>query len=150
MASWNTCGHSTRVAKRFTRMRSCFAAKTRTFATKLVCNGARTETKLRMSFVNHHHTQNGGTHDKGLRGGAAAAVRELVRDFAPQSGELLGEDIRAGLTAVVSVWLAEPILESATRSGLGSPEVEGIVRVAVRRGVRGNTSRPTTTRQSGL
>ncbi len=91
--------------------------------------------EVRRSFANQRYTANGGTHDAGLRAGAAMGLLDFIREHAPQSVELTPEDRRAGLTAVVSVWLRDVMFESATRSRLNNSEVEGIVRAAVRRGV---------------
>src|SRR5579883_47780 len=97
------------------------------------CEG---DEEMRTSFANHYRTQNGGTHDNGVRLGVAAALRDFIREHTPQTIEFQAEDLRSGLTAVVSVWLVEPRFEYATRSRLGNSEVESIVRAAVRRGVR--------------
>jgi len=94
------------------------------------------DAELRQSFANHYHTSNGGTHDNGLRVGAAAAVRAVIRQQVPGAGEFSGDDLRAGLTAVVSVRHADAFFEGSTRARLGSPEVEAVVSRAVRRGVR--------------
>lgn len=94
------------------------------------------EDSIRMSFANHQRTQYGGTHDSGLAAGVALGVRDWMRDSAPQPGEFNSEDFREGLTAVVSVWLPDPWFEGSTRSRLGNPEVEHIVNIVARRGVR--------------
>lgn len=91
--------------------------------------------EIRMSFANHYGTRQGGSHDSGVRTGAAMAIRDFVREFQSEAGELPGEDMRAGLTAVVSVWLAEPQFCGPTRLQLSNPEAEAIVRTVVRRGV---------------
>jgi DNA gyrase subunit B len=88
------------------------------------------------SFANHYRTPQGGTHTAGLRSGITRGLHDLVRDRAPESVEFKGEDFREGLAAVVSVWLADPMFEGATRARLSSPEAETVVAGAVRRGVR--------------
>jgi DNA gyrase/topoisomerase IV subunit B len=90
---------------------------------------------MRLSFANHYFTPQGGTHDSGLRAGAAAGVRDFIQTTAADSGKFESEDLRAGLTAVVSVWLTEPQFSGATRERLSNPEVETVVKAAVRRGV---------------
>jgi DNA gyrase subunit B len=92
--------------------------------------------EVRHSFANHYRTTNGGSHDRGLAAGAALGLRDFTRAHQPLRGEFISDDFRDALTAVVSVWLREPYFESATRSRLGNPEVEGVVTAAVRRGVR--------------
>ncbi|MBN9121068.1 MAG: DNA topoisomerase IV subunit B, partial [Planctomycetes bacterium] len=93
------------------------------------------ESEERRSFANHHFTPRGGTHDSGLRSGVAAGVRDFIRAIAADPGKFEGDDLRTGLTAVVSVWLREPMFMGATRSHLGNPEAEAVVKVAVRRSV---------------
>ena len=88
------------------------------------------------SFANHYHTTNGGTHENGVRAGAAAAVSAVIRQWVPEAGAFSADDLRAGLTAVVSVWLSDPYFEGSTRARLGNPEVEAIVSRAVQHGVR--------------
>lgn len=90
------------------------------------------EEEVRRSFANHYFTRNGGTHDSGLRHGVATGLRDFIQAIA---GKFEGEDLRAGLTAVVSVWLSDPMFSGATRDQLSNPEVEGVVKAAVRRGM---------------
>jgi DNA gyrase subunit B len=92
--------------------------------------------EVRQSFANGTPTPHGGTHERGVLAGAAAGLRDFIREGDPNVGELRDDDLRDGLTAVVSVWVREPMFTGATRSRLGNPEVEGVVREAVRRGVR--------------
>lgn len=93
------------------------------------------EEGLWRSFANHYFTVQGGTHDAGLRNGVAAGLRDFMQTAVADAGRFEGEDLRVGLTAVVSVWLGEPMFMGATRSHLGNPEAETVVRDAVRRGV---------------
>jgi DNA gyrase subunit B len=94
------------------------------------------EDEIVRSFANHYYTPTGGTHYYGLRSGVATGLGDFVQGSAPHLGEVKGEDARTGLTAVVSVWLHEPVFMGSIRSTLGNPEVEGIVKAAVRNGVR--------------
>jgi DNA gyrase/topoisomerase IV subunit B len=91
--------------------------------------------EMQIGFANHYHPPHGGTHMRGLRAGAAAGVSDFIRQKGPMPEQLRSDDIRAGLTAVVSVWLREPMYMGATRSHLGNPEAETVVESAVRRGV---------------
>jgi DNA gyrase subunit B len=88
------------------------------------------------SYVNDNHTSQGGPHEVGLAEGAVRAVREEIlrrglvadRHLVPSAG-----DRRRGLAAIVAVQLQDPRFSGATKDRLESPEVEGVVRQAVRR-----------------
>lgn len=87
------------------------------------------------SFANDRLTPHGGTHVTGVRTGVTRAVLDWLR--ANESlGNVVGDDVRAGLRAVVAVRLADAMFAGATRSRLTNPEVEGIVARAVRVGLR--------------
>lgn len=86
------------------------------------------------TFANNINTIEGGTHLIGFR----AALTRTVNDYAKKygflkaSGEpLAGEDVREGLTAVISVRLPEPQFEGQTKTKLGNSEIRGIVESAV-------------------
>ena len=81
------------------------------------------------SFVNNIHTVHGGTHVSGLK---AALTRTLnnwgqAAHLLKDGQNLSGEDIREGLTAVLSVHVPEPQFESQTKVKLGNSEVKGLV-----------------------
>ena len=87
------------------------------------------------TYANTINTHEGGTHEEGFR----AAMTKLVNDFArrekllkDKDENLTGDDIREGLTAVISVKLAEPQFEGQTKTKLGNSEVKGFVQAAVR------------------
>ena len=95
-------------------------------------NAAFSETVL--SFANCINTQEGGTHLTGFR----AALTRVINDYARRQkllrddqNNLSGEDVREGLTAVVSVKLTDPQFEGQTKTKLGNAEVKGVVEVAV-------------------
>lgn len=82
------------------------------------------------TFANNINTHEGGTHLSGFR----AAMTRTVNDYArkqkiikEKDANLQGEDIREGLTAVVSVKLQEPQFEGQTKTKLGNSEIRGIV-----------------------
>ncbi len=86
------------------------------------------------TYANTINTHEGGTHEEGFR----AALTKLVNDFARRQGmlkekdeNLTGEDVREGLTAVISVKLGEPQFEGQTKTKLGNSEVKGFVQRAM-------------------
>jgi DNA gyrase subunit B len=88
------------------------------------------------SFANNINTHEGGTHLSGFRSAltrtlnAVARNRGLLKD---KDENLSGEDVREGLTAVVSVKLADPQFEGQTKTKLGNPPIEGLVKEVVNR-----------------
>ncbi|MCW3488982.1 DNA topoisomerase (ATP-hydrolyzing) subunit B [Dethiobacter alkaliphilus] len=85
---------------------------------------------LILSFANNIHTHEGGTHEAGFK----SALTRLINDYARKNNLLKdnesnvsGEDIREGLTAVISVKLLEPQFEGQTKTKLGNSEMRGIV-----------------------
>ncbi len=83
-----------------------------------------------LSFANNINTHEGGTHEEGFR----KAVTKAVNDFARGKGvlkekeeNLTGEDIREGLTAVLSVRVREPQFEGQTKTKLGNTEIRSYV-----------------------
>lgn len=90
-----------------------------------------------LSFANNKNTEEGGTHVTGFR----SALTRIVNDYARSSGlikqdqSLLGDDIREGLIAVVSVMLLDPQFEGQTKAKLGNSEVKGIVETVVAEGL---------------
>ena len=114
------------------------------------------------SFANNINTREGGTHLTGFRAaltrtiGAYAQANGYLKSF---KGTISGDDVREGLTAVISVRLPEPQFEGQTKAKLGNSEVRGLVesvvndklgrafeedpatarRIARRRGRRGNS-----------
>ena len=86
------------------------------------------------SFVNNINTIEGGTHLEGFR----RSLTKIFNDYAKshnilkeKDGNLQGEDIREGITAVVSVKVKEPQFEGQTKTKLGNSEVTGIVQSAM-------------------
>ncbi|PRY09718.1 DNA gyrase subunit B [Pontibacter ummariensis] len=86
------------------------------------------------SYVNNINTIEGGTHVAGFR----RALTRTLKAYADKSGmldkvkiDIAGDDFREGLTAVISVKVAEPQFEGQTKTKLGNSEVSGAVDVAV-------------------
>ena len=90
------------------------------------------------SYANCINTPDGGTHLTGFR----SALTRVINDFARKQGlikedqsNLIGEDVREGLAAAVSVKLTSPQFEGQTKHKLGNPEVRGIVESVVGEGL---------------
>jgi DNA gyrase subunit B len=87
------------------------------------------------SFVNNINTRDGGTHVSGLKAGLTRVVNSYASTnglLKNQKGELLGgEDIREGLTVVLSVRVPQPQFEGQTKGKLGNSEVKGLVEAVV-------------------
>ena len=88
------------------------------------------------SFANNINTTEGGTHLSGFR----SALTRTLNDYARKKGllkekdeSLAGEDVREGLTAIVSVKLHDPQFEGQTKSKLGNPPMKGFVESTVNR-----------------
>ena len=86
------------------------------------------------SYVNNINTHEGGTHLTGFRSG----LTRTLKNYADKSGmlsklkfDIAGDDFREGLTAVISVKVAEPQFEGQTKTKLGNNEVRGAVDSAV-------------------
>src|SRR6187401_1577058 len=86
------------------------------------------------SYVNGIPTGSGGTHDNGLRAGIGKAVRNYIEthNLSPKGVTLTAEDIREGLTGVLSLFIEEPQFQGQTKDRLNNPEVASIVDSAVR------------------
>ena len=77
------------------------------------------------SYVNGIPTGSGGTHENGLRAGLGKAVRNYIdtHNLSPKGVTLIAEDIREGLTGVLSLFIAEPQFQGQTKDRLNNPEV---------------------------
>src|SRR6187431_971882 len=86
------------------------------------------------SYVNGIPTGSGGTHDNGLRAGIGKAVRNYIEthNLSPKGVTLTAEDIREGLTGVLSLFIEEPQFQGQTKDRLNNPEVLSSVDSAVR------------------
>jgi DNA gyrase subunit B len=91
-----------------------------------------------LSFANNINTHEGGTHLSGFR----SALTRTLNAYARQTGQLRekednlqGEDVREGLTAIISVKIADPQFEGQTKTKLGNPPVEGFVQQVVNKGL---------------
>jgi len=82
------------------------------------------------TFANVINTAEGGTHEEGFRAALTSVVNKYARDqklLKEKEANLTGEDIREGLTAIVSIKLAEPQFEGQTKTKLGNTEAKSFV-----------------------
>ena len=86
------------------------------------------------SYVNGIPTGSGGTHENGLRAGIGKAVRNYIEthNLSPKGVTLTAEDIREGLTGVVSVFIQDPQFQGQTKDRLNNPEITSAIDSAVR------------------
>ena len=86
------------------------------------------------SYVNGIPTGSGGTHESGFRAGLGKAVRNFIdtHNLSPKGVTLTAEDIREGLTAVISVFVTEPQFQGQTKDRLNNPELVSSVDSAIR------------------
>ncbi|MEK6278477.1 MAG: DNA topoisomerase (ATP-hydrolyzing) subunit B [Actinomycetota bacterium] len=88
------------------------------------------------SFANNINTHEGGTHLSGFRSALTRTLNAYARGkglLKEKDENLAGEDVREGLTAVISVKLHDPQFEGQTKTKLGNPPIEGLVKEAVNR-----------------
>ena len=90
------------------------------------------------AFANNINTREGGTHMSGFRSALTRTLNKYARDHAllkEKEENLSGEDVREGLTAVVSVKLRDPQFEGQTKTKLGNPGMAGFVESIVNTGL---------------
>ncbi len=98
------------------------------------------------SYVNGIPTINGGTHEAGLKAGLVKAVRNYIEThgLTPKSVTVTAEDIREGMTCVLSTYVVEPQFQGQTKGRLNNPEVAGqvdnVVRPALEKWLNDNKS----------
>lgn len=83
-----------------------------------------------LSYANNIQTPEGGTHLSGLRSSLTRTVNDYARKYnfiKENEDNLQGEDIREGITAIISVKISNPQFEGQTKSKLGNSEVRGVV-----------------------
>lgn len=95
-----------------------------------------------LSFVNNINTIEGGTHLSGFRSALTRALNNyasknnLIKAKKNEKVNLTGEDFREGLTAIISVKVAEPQFEGQTKTKLGNGEIKGLVDAIVYEGIQ--------------
>ncbi len=88
------------------------------------------------SFANNINTHEGGTHLSGFRSALTRTINAYARNkglLKEKDDNLAGEDVREGLTAVISVKLHDPQFEGQTKTKLGNPPIRGLVEETVNR-----------------
>ena len=82
------------------------------------------------TYANNIHTQEGGSHELGFKTALTRTINDYAKRFnliKENENNLSGDDIREGLTAILSVRLPNPQFEGQTKTKLGNPEIRGIV-----------------------
>ena len=82
------------------------------------------------SYANNIRTVDGGTHDVGFKAALTSVLNDYARKYKllkEKDDNLAGEDVREGLTAVISVKITEPQFEGQTKTKLGNSEMRGVV-----------------------
>jgi DNA gyrase subunit B len=90
------------------------------------------------TFANNISTKEGGTHLSGFKAALTRSINQYLQSSPPSKNfkeKLTGEDVREGLTAVVSVKLPNPQFEGQTKTKLGNSEVKGLVETLVNEGL---------------
>lgn len=82
-----------------------------------------------LSFANNIHTKDGGSHETGFKNALTKVINEYGRKMGllKEKERLSGEDVREGLTAIISVKLTECEFEGQTKGRLGNPEVKPFI-----------------------
>jgi DNA gyrase subunit B len=99
-------------------------------------NNTHYETTL--AFANNIHTTEGGTHLEGFKNGITRIVNDYARShnlLKEKEDNMNGEDVRSGLTCVISVKLREPQFEGQTKTKLGNTEIRSLAQTAVMQGL---------------
>lgn len=90
------------------------------------------------SFANNINTQEGGTHLTGFKAGLTRAINDYARSknlLKEKDTNLSGDDVREGLTSVISIKLREPQFEGQTKTKLGNSEIKGLAEQIVGQGI---------------
>ena len=86
------------------------------------------------SFANNINTLEGGTHATGFKNSLTKVINDYARKYKflkENDANLLGEDVREGITTVISIKIPDPQFEGQTKTKLGNPEVRGIMDAVV-------------------
>lgn len=111
-----------------------FAAENGTTTAEVAIQYNDSYNELLLSFANNIHTQDGGTHEQGFKTGMTRAFNDFGREkgyIKDDEENLQGNDVREGMTAVLSVKLYDAQFEGQTKARLGNTEMRGIVETMV-------------------
>ena len=103
---------------------------------ELAMQWTNTYTESILTFANNINTHEGGTHEEGFRKALTKAINDFARTknlLKDKDVNLTGEDVREGLTAVVSVRVKEPQFEGQTKTKLGNTEIRSYVEKTLNR-----------------
>src|SRR4029079_14587337 len=110
-----------------------FTTETSGMALEVAMQWNNTYAESVYTFANTINTHEGGTHEEGFRAALTTVVNKFARDqkiLKEKDDNLTGDDVREGLTAIVSVKLAEPQFEGQTKTKLGNTEAKSFVQKA--------------------
>lgn len=111
-----------------------FAREKEGISTEIALQYNDSYTENIFTFANNINTKEGGTHLIGFKSSLTRVINDYIKRNAAlkdKQGALSGEDVREGLTAVISVKVPEPQFEGQTKTRLGNSEVKGIVESVV-------------------
>jgi DNA gyrase subunit B len=106
----------------------------RTISLELAMQWTNSYSESIHTYANTINTHEGGTHEEGFRAALTTLINKYARDkgiLKEKDENLSGDDVREGLTAVISVKLAEPQFEGQTKTKLGNTEAKSFVQKAV-------------------
>jgi DNA gyrase subunit B len=110
-----------------------FSTDTQGMALEVAMQWNNTYAESVYTFANTINTHEGGTHEEGFRAALTTVVNKFARDqkiLKEKDDNLTGDDVREGLTAIVSVKLAQPQFEGQTKTKLGNTEAKSFVQKA--------------------
>jgi len=91
-----------------------------------------------LAFANNIHTTEGGTHLEGFKNGITRIINDYARKnnmLKDKEENMVGEDVRSGLTCIISVKLRSPQFEGQTKTKLGNTEIRGLAQSVITQGL---------------
>ncbi len=100
----------------------------------MICQWTESTDEHLRSYVNGIPTTSGGTHEAGIRSGLTKAIRNYIEThkLQPKGVTIAAEDIREGLTGVLSIFMADPQFQGQTKDRLNNPDIQAILDSTVR------------------